>query len=47
MRKLLLVLFCVPLFVFGQDTIGTKYSISTGHYYIGITLNENGTTKNL
>lgn len=41
MRKLLLVLFCVPLFVFGQDTIGTKYSISTGYYYIGITLNEN------
>ena len=41
MKKMLLILFCIPLFIFGQDTSGTKYSLSTGFYQLGITLNEN------
>ncbi|MGY8950822.1 MAG: hypothetical protein ACKVJW_03485 [Flavobacteriales bacterium] len=41
MKKMLLILFCIPLFIFGQNTSGTKYSLSTGYYHLGITLNEN------
>jgi hypothetical protein len=45
MRKLLLVLFCVPLFVVGQDTIGTTYSMGGGYSTFGITFNENDSFK--
>lgn len=41
MKKMLLILFCIPLFIFGQDTSGIKYSLSTELHHIGMTLNEN------
>jgi|TARA_B110000459_G_scaffold154948_1_gene169373 hypothetical protein len=41
MKKMLLILFCIPLFIFGQVTSEIKYSLSTEFHYIGITLNEN------